>query len=281
MKPGATHRVAGSGRSTMSGSWWASSSSASAYSPVTVRAKTLDGRRSEPSRADCTSLAAGTTLPRSTPFMSGTRHSTSPMRRSSIQVFRSDMQAFRPCRDGFVISVGSPGLGGGVKQRRASSRASPPRRPASTAQFQPGEIAAIVERKRDAAGPRRRPGRDAEGRDLEPCDEPRRPPAAEAEPVLRASIYEELRRRMITGKITPGVGLSTRGLAHRDGRQPDAGARRAEPAGRRGRRGDPLQAPDRGAGDERRAVQRPAGVPPDAGAARPRSWPCRRSPPPG
>ena len=37
-------------------------------------------------------------------------------------------------------------------------------------------------------------------------------PAA-AEPVLRASIYEELRRRMITGKITPGVGLSTRGLA--------------------------------------------------------------------
>ena len=33
------------------------------------------------------------------------------------------------------------------------------------------------------------------------------------EPVLRASIYEELRRRMITGKITPGVGLSTRGLA--------------------------------------------------------------------
>jgi DNA-binding GntR family transcriptional regulator len=38
-------------------------------------------------------------------------------------------------------------------------------------------------------------------------------PAVEAEPVLRASIYEELRRRMITGKITPGVGLSTRGLA--------------------------------------------------------------------
>jgi len=33
------------------------------------------------------------------------------------------------------------------------------------------------------------------------------------EPVLRASIYEELRRRMITGKIMPGVGLSTRGLA--------------------------------------------------------------------
>ena len=36
---------------------------------------------------------------------------------------------------------------------------------------------------------------------------------AAIEPVLRASIYEELRRRMITGKITPGVGLSTRGLA--------------------------------------------------------------------
>ena len=36
--------------------------------------------------------------------------------------------------------------------------------------------------------------------------------AADA-PVLRASIYEELRRRMITGKIMPGVGLSTRGLA--------------------------------------------------------------------
>jgi len=34
-----------------------------------------------------------------------------------------------------------------------------------------------------------------------------------AEPVLHASIYEELRRRMITGKIVPGVGLSTRGLA--------------------------------------------------------------------
>jgi DNA-binding GntR family transcriptional regulator len=38
-------------------------------------------------------------------------------------------------------------------------------------------------------------------------------PAAPAEPVLHASIYEELRRRMITGKIVPGVGLSTRGLA--------------------------------------------------------------------
>ena len=38
-------------------------------------------------------------------------------------------------------------------------------------------------------------------------------PAAAAEPVLRESIYEDLRRRMITGKITPGVGLSTRGLA--------------------------------------------------------------------
>ena len=36
---------------------------------------------------------------------------------------------------------------------------------------------------------------------------------AEAAPVLHASIYEELRRRLITGKIVPGVGLSTRGLA--------------------------------------------------------------------
>ena len=32
-------------------------------------------------------------------------------------------------------------------------------------------------------------------------------------PVLHASIYEELRKRLITGKIVPGVGLSTRGLA--------------------------------------------------------------------
>ena len=36
---------------------------------------------------------------------------------------------------------------------------------------------------------------------------------AVVEPVLHASIYEDLRRRMITGKIVPGVGLSTRGLA--------------------------------------------------------------------
>jgi DNA-binding GntR family transcriptional regulator len=31
--------------------------------------------------------------------------------------------------------------------------------------------------------------------------------------LLNASVYEELRQRMITGKIMPGVGLSTRGLA--------------------------------------------------------------------
>jgi DNA-binding GntR family transcriptional regulator len=43
--------------------------------------------------------------------------------------------------------------------------------------------------------------------------DPEASPLAADEPVLRASIYEELRRRMITGKITPGVGLSTRGLA--------------------------------------------------------------------
>jgi DNA-binding GntR family transcriptional regulator len=36
-------------------------------------------------------------------------------------------------------------------------------------------------------------------------------------PVLHASIYEELRGRMITGKIMPGVGLSTRGLAQEMG----------------------------------------------------------------
>ena len=36
---------------------------------------------------------------------------------------------------------------------------------------------------------------------------------APVELVLHASIYEDLRRRMITGKIVPGVGLSTRGLA--------------------------------------------------------------------
>ncbi|HEX4181120.1 MAG TPA: GntR family transcriptional regulator [Caulobacteraceae bacterium] len=38
-------------------------------------------------------------------------------------------------------------------------------------------------------------------------------PDAAPEPMLHASIYETLRRRMITGKIIPGVGLSTRGLA--------------------------------------------------------------------
>jgi DNA-binding GntR family transcriptional regulator len=45
------------------------------------------------------------------------------------------------------------------------------------------------------------------------ADEPPIGAEAVAEPVLHASIYEELRRRMITGKIVPGVGLSTRGLA--------------------------------------------------------------------
>ncbi len=34
-----------------------------------------------------------------------------------------------------------------------------------------------------------------------------------AGPLLHASVYDDLRLRMITGKITPGVGLSTRGLA--------------------------------------------------------------------
>jgi DNA-binding GntR family transcriptional regulator len=36
---------------------------------------------------------------------------------------------------------------------------------------------------------------------------------AAPEALLHTSVYEELRRRLITGKITPGVGLSTRGLA--------------------------------------------------------------------
>ena len=31
--------------------------------------------------------------------------------------------------------------------------------------------------------------------------------------LLRASVHEELRRRFVTGKVTPGAGLSTRGLA--------------------------------------------------------------------
>jgi DNA-binding GntR family transcriptional regulator len=34
-----------------------------------------------------------------------------------------------------------------------------------------------------------------------------------AEPLLHASVYDELRARFITGKITPGAALSTRGLA--------------------------------------------------------------------
>jgi DNA-binding GntR family transcriptional regulator len=33
------------------------------------------------------------------------------------------------------------------------------------------------------------------------------------EPLLHASVYEELRRRFITGKVVPGAALSTRGLA--------------------------------------------------------------------
>ncbi len=37
--------------------------------------------------------------------------------------------------------------------------------------------------------------------------------APDEEPPMHASVYEELRRRLITGKVVPGVGLSTRGLA--------------------------------------------------------------------
>jgi DNA-binding GntR family transcriptional regulator len=36
---------------------------------------------------------------------------------------------------------------------------------------------------------------------------------SDQEPLLHASVYDEMRRRMITGKITPGINLSTRGLA--------------------------------------------------------------------
>ncbi|MHB8530553.1 MAG: GntR family transcriptional regulator [Caulobacteraceae bacterium] len=40
------------------------------------------------------------------------------------------------------------------------------------------------------------------------------PDAGQTTPaLLRAGVYDELRRRMITGKVTPEVGLSTRGLA--------------------------------------------------------------------
>lgn len=44
---------------------------------------------------------------------------------------------------------------------------------------------------------------------LEISDPTQSPPLA---PLLHASVYEELRRRLITGKIVPGVGLSTRAL---------------------------------------------------------------------
>lgn len=39
----------------------------------------------------------------------------------------------------------------------------------------------------------------------------------EVEAPLRASVYEELRRRLITGKIAPGVAMSTRGIAQQLG----------------------------------------------------------------
>ncbi|MBA3810531.1 MAG: GntR family transcriptional regulator [Caulobacteraceae bacterium] len=38
-------------------------------------------------------------------------------------------------------------------------------------------------------------------------------PGGSPQPLLHASVYEDLRGRMITGKIVPGVGLSTRTLA--------------------------------------------------------------------
>jgi DNA-binding GntR family transcriptional regulator len=39
----------------------------------------------------------------------------------------------------------------------------------------------------------------------------------EPEDTLRASVYEELRQRLITGRIAPGIGLSTRGIAQQLG----------------------------------------------------------------
>jgi DNA-binding GntR family transcriptional regulator len=39
----------------------------------------------------------------------------------------------------------------------------------------------------------------------------------EVDAPLRASVYEELRRRLITGKIAPGVAMSTRGIAQQLG----------------------------------------------------------------
>ena len=39
----------------------------------------------------------------------------------------------------------------------------------------------------------------------------------DGEAPLRAGVYAELRRRLITGRITPGVGISTRGLAQQLG----------------------------------------------------------------
>jgi len=47
----------------------------------------------------------------------------------------------------------------------------------------------------------------------EPSQTPADQVAAADGPLLHASVYEELRRRLITGKVVPGVGLSTRGLA--------------------------------------------------------------------
>lgn len=40
---------------------------------------------------------------------------------------------------------------------------------------------------------------------------------AEPDDTLRAGIYEELRQRLIAGKIAPGLALSTRGIAQQLG----------------------------------------------------------------
>src|SRR6202158_347492 len=54
----------------------------------------LLGIRSVPSRTVCRNFCAGSTLPRMMPFMSGTRHSTSPMPRSLIHASKSDMTRY-------------------------------------------------------------------------------------------------------------------------------------------------------------------------------------------
>ena len=80
----------------------------SAYSPVTVTANTLLGRRRDPSRGDFGNFPAGRTLPRRTPFMSGMKHSISVIPRSSTHRVSSSIVAseITDCRN---LSIGIPG----------------------------------------------------------------------------------------------------------------------------------------------------------------------------